>query len=87
MMEAIPSSEASGLTRATRHHNPEDGILRSHHSVNLKFYGALTGWALLRRCNVFPARYELVSISQKTALFIAIAVKTSNLRAIGLLLQ
>jgi hypothetical protein len=26
---------------------------------NLKSYIALTGWALERRCNVFPVRYEL----------------------------
>jgi hypothetical protein len=27
MMEAIPFSETSVLTRATQHHNPKDGIL------------------------------------------------------------
>jgi hypothetical protein len=36
MMEAILSSEISILTRATRHHIPEDGILHSHRRENLK---------------------------------------------------
>jgi hypothetical protein len=34
------------LTRATRRHIPEDGILHSHRRENLKPYIALTGWAL-----------------------------------------
>jgi hypothetical protein len=38
---------------------PEDGILHSHHRENLKSYIALTGWTLLRRCNVSPVKYEL----------------------------
>jgi hypothetical protein len=46
MMEAIRSSETSVLTRATRHHIPEDGILHSHRRENLKSYIALTGWTL-----------------------------------------
>jgi hypothetical protein len=45
MMEAIDSSEMSVLTRATRHHFPEDGILHNHRRENLKSYIALTGWA------------------------------------------
>jgi hypothetical protein len=59
MMEAIPSSETSVLTRVTRCNIPEDGILHSHRRKHLKSYTALTGWALLRRRNVFPVRYEL----------------------------
>jgi hypothetical protein len=46
IMEVILSSETSVLTRATRRHLPEDGILRSHRRENLKAEIALTGWAL-----------------------------------------
>jgi hypothetical protein len=46
MMEALSSSETSVLTRATRCHIPEHGILHSHRSENLKSYIELTGWAL-----------------------------------------
>jgi hypothetical protein len=35
-----------GLKTATRCHIPEDGMLHSHRSENLKYYIALTGWAL-----------------------------------------
>jgi hypothetical protein len=38
---------------------PGDGILHSHRRENLRFYTELTGWALWRRSNVFPVRYEL----------------------------
>jgi hypothetical protein len=40
---AIRSSETSILTRATRHHIPEDDILHSHRRENFKSYMALTG--------------------------------------------
>jgi hypothetical protein len=46
MMEAIGSSETSVLTKATRRNILEDGILHSHRRENLKFYIALTDWAL-----------------------------------------
>jgi hypothetical protein len=46
MMEAIHSSETSGLIRATRRNIPEDDILQSHCPENLKSYNALTGWTL-----------------------------------------
>jgi hypothetical protein len=36
-MEAIRSSETSVHTRSTQRHIPEDGILLSHRSENLKF--------------------------------------------------
>jgi hypothetical protein len=36
MMEAISFSETSVLSRATRRHIQEDGILHSHHRENLK---------------------------------------------------
>jgi hypothetical protein len=38
---------------------PEYGILHSHRSGNLKAYIALTGWALWRRRNASPVKYEL----------------------------
>jgi hypothetical protein len=38
MMEAISFSETSVLTRVTRRHNPEEGILHSHRCENLKSY-------------------------------------------------
>jgi hypothetical protein len=46
MMQAALSSETPFLTRATRRNIPEDGILYSHRSENLKPYKALTDWAL-----------------------------------------
>jgi hypothetical protein len=37
-MDVIGSSETSVHTRSTRRHIPEDGILYSHRSENLKSY-------------------------------------------------
>jgi hypothetical protein len=59
ILEEIRSSEMSVLTRATVRNTPEDGILHSHRRENLKSYIALTGWALKRRRNVSPVKYEL----------------------------
>jgi hypothetical protein len=41
LMESIYSSETLGLTRATRHHIPENDNLHSHHRENLKSYRSL----------------------------------------------
>jgi hypothetical protein len=46
MMEALRSSETSGLARATRPNIPKDDILHSHFRENLKTYIALNGWTL-----------------------------------------
>jgi hypothetical protein len=46
MMGVLSSFEMSALTRATRRHIPEDGILYSHRRENLESYIALTGWIL-----------------------------------------
>jgi hypothetical protein len=46
MMEAIHSTETSFLTRITRRHTSEDGILHIHCCKNLKSDIALTGWTL-----------------------------------------
>jgi hypothetical protein len=59
MMEVMLSSKTSVLASVTRRNIPEDGILHSHSRENLKFYTELTGWGLLPRRNVSPARYGL----------------------------
>jgi hypothetical protein len=69
IMEVVLSSETSVLPRTTRHHIAEDGILHSHRSENLKSYIALTGWALLRRRNVSPVKYELRFYITEEAIF------------------
>jgi hypothetical protein len=46
MMEEILTSQICIPTRATWHNIPGDGILHSHNRGNLKFYIALTSWAL-----------------------------------------
>jgi hypothetical protein len=46
LMMMIRSSEKSVLTRDTRRHIPEDGILHSLRQENLRSYIALTGLAL-----------------------------------------
>jgi hypothetical protein len=52
----------------------EDGVLCSHRRENLKSYIALTGWALQRRRNVFPVRYEL-NFYMRFELFMAVDIK------------
>jgi hypothetical protein len=45
-MEALLSSEASVITKATGRNIPEYGILLSHRGEDMKFYLALTGSGL-----------------------------------------
>jgi hypothetical protein len=59
------SSETSVHTRATLRLIIENDIFHSHRRENLKSYIALTGWALWRRRNVSPVRYELGSYTQE----------------------
>jgi hypothetical protein len=58
IMVAIRSSETPVLTKATRRHIQEDGILHSHRNENLKSYTTLTRWALKRK-RMSPVRYEM----------------------------
>jgi hypothetical protein len=60
-MEALSSSETSALTRTTQRNIADDAILHSHRREILKWYIALTGWALYQGCIVSPVRYELGS--------------------------
>jgi hypothetical protein len=46
IMYVLCSFEMSVLTNATRNNIREEGTLRSHRRENLKYYIALTGWAL-----------------------------------------
>jgi hypothetical protein len=46
VIEAIRSSETSGLRKTTRRIIPEGDILHSPSRENLKSYTALTGWPL-----------------------------------------
>jgi hypothetical protein len=46
MMAALRSTETSVVTTAKRRHIPQDNILHSHRSENLKSYIAFTGWTL-----------------------------------------
>jgi hypothetical protein len=59
MIEAMCSSETSGIGRATRRNISEDGILHNHRCEYLKSYLILIGCALKRRRNVFPVSNEL----------------------------
>jgi hypothetical protein len=79
MMEAISSSETYVLTRSTRYHFPEDGILHNDGCENLKSYITLTGCTFYRRRDVFLWSSDWVFISQKTRFFIVTAVATWNL--------
>jgi hypothetical protein len=79
LIEVKIASETSVLTRAAGRDIPKDDILHSHRRKNLNYYVPLFGWAIYRRYNVFPLRYEQRFYIQETAFFIATAVKTSNL--------
>jgi hypothetical protein len=55
-------------------YSPEDTTFHSHRRENLRSYIALTGWALWRRRNVFPVRYEL-SFYIRFEVFTAVTMK------------
>jgi hypothetical protein len=69
MMEVLRSSETSVPTRTARLNIPEDDILHSHSREILKSYITLVGWALYRRRNVFPVKYELGSYILEDGIF------------------
>jgi hypothetical protein len=54
MMEPIRSSEMYVVTKARRHHVPEDSIFPSHRRVNVPYYIPLTGWAFFIVTTVKP---------------------------------
>jgi hypothetical protein len=58
-MEAIRSSESSVLRGSTRRNITEVGIFHRHRREYLKSYIASTGWALQRRLDLSPVRYEV----------------------------
>jgi hypothetical protein len=58
---------------------PEDDILYSHRRENLRSYIALTIWLCSGDVMCFLWGTKWIFITQKTTLFIATAVKTSNL--------
>jgi hypothetical protein len=58
-MEATRSPETAVLTGPTQCHIQEHDGLHSDRREHVKSYIALTGWALYRRRNVSPVRYEL----------------------------
>jgi hypothetical protein len=75
MVEALPPSETSFLTRATRHNIPKDGVIHSHRRENLKSYITLTGWDQWWRNNVSPVMYEFGSYIPETTFFFVVVVK------------
>jgi hypothetical protein len=72
-------SEELGSYNSHTELQPQDVIVHSHGSESYKSYIALTGWDLLRKCNVFPVWYELDFYILEEAFFIVTTVKTSNL--------
>jgi hypothetical protein len=61
MMEALSSSETSVLTRATWCNIPEDDILHSHHSENLKSYISSASFKGVFRRGVIGNYIQMIS--------------------------
>jgi hypothetical protein len=84
--EALGSSKTSVLTRATLRNIPEDTILHSHRSENLKSHNVVPSLPILFTLMMEAIRYsEMSALTRATRLIIVTAVKTSNRKQLELI--